>query len=195
MTCAVWSSRELRIFLQCCASHSKVMAISVAPTVLGSLVRLCRLNHGNFNDWRNLFEMRLQCLSIATNVVLKGEVMETRVSDRIRKARRKAGLSQLQAAELLGIHRGTFGHWERGGGHLPTSANLLRLAQTLDVSYEWLATGHGHMQDHPLDSEMPAVRLDCFAQSEQEESLLRSFRKLTAARRKTLVDLIEVHAS
>lgn len=69
--------------------------------------------------------------------------MDDHVSDRIRKARRTADLTQSQAAQALGVHRGTFGHWERGGGHLPTSANLLHLGQTLDVSYEWLATGHG----------------------------------------------------
>lgn len=108
--------------------------------------------------------------------------MDDHVSDRIRKARRTADLTQSQAAQALGVHRGTFGHWERGGGHLPTSANLLHLGQTLDVSYEWLATGHGDMQGLSIDSEIPAVRLDCFAQSEQEESLLRSFRKLTAAK-------------
>lgn len=121
--------------------------------------------------------------------------METRVSDRIRKARRKAGLTQSQAARLLDVHRGTFGHWERGKGHLPTSTNLLRLAQGLGVNYEWLATGHGRMQDGPTDNGIPAVRLDCFAQSEQEESLLHGFRKLTAARRRTLVDLMDGHAS
>lgn len=47
------------------------------------------------------------------------------------------------------------------------------------------------MQDRSIDNEIPAVRLDCFAQSEQEESLLRSFRQLTTRKRKTFIKLME----
>lgn len=119
--------------------------------------------------------------------------MKVQLSDRIRMARRKSGLSQSKAAQVLVVHRGTVGHWERGAGHLPTSANLMQLAVLLAVSYEWLATGRGSMQ---LSSdEVPAVRLDCFAQSDDEEQLLLAFRKLPPHRRKAIVDLTRSGAS
>lgn len=114
--------------------------------------------------------------------------MKVQLADRIRMARRQAGLSQSKAAQGLGVHRGTFGHWERGAGHAPTSANLLRLAMAMSVSYEWLATGRGSMQPASIEDDVPALRLDCFAQSEDEEQLLLAFRKLPWQRRKAIVN-------
>ena len=119
--------------------------------------------------------------------------MEIQFADRIRMARRSAGLSQSKAAQALNVDRGTVGHWERGAGHRPTSGNLMQLAVLMAVSYEWLATGRGSMQ---LSSdEVPAVRLDCFAQSDDEEALLLAFRKLPAHRRKAVVDLARSDAN
>lgn len=111
--------------------------------------------------------------------------MKTQLADRIRKARYAAGLSQSKAADLLLVHRGTFGHWERGAGHEPTSANLMLLAQLLDVSYEWLATGRGSMQ--MVAEEVSAVRLDFFARSNEEEQLLLALRKLPESRHPAVV--------
>lgn len=105
------------------------------------------------------------------------------LSDRIRLARRLAGLSQSAASRLLYVHRGTFGHWERGAGHLPTSANLLRLANVFNVSFEWLATGRGAMSSGAAcvaDQRAPGVAGD-------EEHLLRVFRQLPAPCRRAVV--------
>lgn len=107
------------------------------------------------------------------------------LADRIRKARRVAGLSQAQAAKILAVHRGTFGHWERGAGHVPSSANLMSLAVLMAVPYEWLATGRGAMQLSSDD--VPVVRLDCVALSEDEEQLLLAFRNLPWQRRKAIL--------
>ncbi|MGH8601434.1 MAG: helix-turn-helix transcriptional regulator [Gammaproteobacteria bacterium] len=112
--------------------------------------------------------------------------MQKQLADRIRMARRTAGLSQSRVAALLVVHRGTVGHWERGAGHRPTNANLMQLAVLTAVSYEWLATGRGSMQIS--SNEVPAVRLDCFAQTEAEEQLLLAYRKLPERNRPALVD-------
>lgn len=112
------------------------------------------------------------------------------IADRIREGRRLAGLTQSQAAGALGVHRGTLGHWERGEGHRPTSKNLARLAEAFDVNYEWLATGRGLPRGLPLDA-IPAVRLDCFAHSEEEELLLEAFRKLSPERQRAVLKLVE----
>ena len=114
--------------------------------------------------------------------------MVEQLSDRIRKARRSARLSQSQAAQQLDVHRGTYGHWERGNGHQPTSTNLLRLAMVLGVAYEWLATGRGTANLASDDDEVPALRLACFVQCEVEEKLLLALRKLPARKRSELLD-------
>ena len=108
------------------------------------------------------------------------------LADRIRLARRLTGLSQSGASRLLEVHRGTFGHWERGAGHRPTSANLLRLAEAFNVSYEWLATGRGTMAqagaNEPAAAERPVVH--------DEEQLLHLFRCLSVQRRYAVVRFV-----
>lgn len=114
--------------------------------------------------------------------------MNEQLADRLRIARRKAGFSQSTAAQGLGVHRGTVGHWERGAGHLPSSGNLMQYAVLMSVSYEWLATGRGSMQVSAKEAdEVPALRLDCFARSEEEEQLLLAFRRLPERRREAIL--------
>lgn len=113
--------------------------------------------------------------------------MDKHLADRIRMARRLAGLTQSKAAQLLLVHRGTFGHWERGAGHQPTSANLLRLALILTVSYEWLATGRGSMRISS-GNDVATERPDCIALSEGEEQLLLAVRRLPRHRRLSVIE-------
>ena len=117
--------------------------------------------------------------------------MELTVADRIRVARRRARLSQTQAALAIGVHRGTFAHWERGGGHLPNARNVIELAKTLQVSHDWLMTGRGTMEPEPV--EFSAVRLDCFARSIDEERWLAAFRRLPPPLRQDWIKRVEVH--
>lgn len=116
--------------------------------------------------------------------------MELTVADRIRVARRRARLSQTQAAIAIGVHRGTFAHWERGGGHLPNAANVIQLAKTLKVSHDWLMTGRGSMDPEPV--EFSAVRLQCFARSIDEERWLEAFRRLPPTLRQDWIRRVEV---
>ena len=116
--------------------------------------------------------------------------MELTVADRIRVARRRARLSQTQAANAIGVHRGTFAHWERGGGHLPNANNVIQLAKILKVGHDWLMTGRGSMDPEPVDHS--AVRLDCFARSLDEERWLEAFRSLPPTSRQDWMRRVEV---
>ncbi|MGH8370258.1 MAG: helix-turn-helix domain-containing protein [Gammaproteobacteria bacterium] len=62
---------------------------------------------------------------------------------RIRQARLKAGLSQQQLAEMLGVTRSACNQWETEKGPAPKRGRLDELANILGVSFEWLATGKG----------------------------------------------------
>jgi transcriptional regulator with XRE-family HTH domain len=110
------------------------------------------------------------------------------LADRIRKARRFARLTQSQAAQQVDVHRGTYGHWERGNGHQPTSTNLLKLAVVLGVGYEWLATGRGPACLAPTEEEVPALRLNCFVQCDEEERLLLALRSLPTRKRSAVLN-------
>ena len=116
--------------------------------------------------------------------------MELTVADRIRVARRRARLSQTQAAIAIGVHRGTFAHWERGGGHLPNAGNVIQLAKILKVGHDWLMTGRGLMDPEPVETS--AVRLECFARSIDEERWLEAFRRLPPTSRQDWMRRVEV---
>src|SRR3546814_1150338 len=65
-------------------------------------------------------------------------------AQRIRLARRTAGLSQAQLALELGVQRSAVSHWEAQRGK-PSMNHLRQLALLTGVQFEWLATGRGAM--------------------------------------------------
>lgn len=59
---------------------------------------------------------------------------------RLRDARKRAGLTQVRLAKELGVAEGAVNAWERDQ-RLPETANLMRLAELLDVSTDYLLLG------------------------------------------------------
>lgn len=59
---------------------------------------------------------------------------------RLRDARKRAGLTQVQLAKAVGIDESGLNAWERGG-RLPETQSLVRLSETLDVSIDYLLRG------------------------------------------------------
>jgi transcriptional regulator with XRE-family HTH domain len=55
------------------------------------------------------------------------------LSEAIRAARRRAGLSQAELAELLGVRQSSVSQWERGSTK-PSTVHLLALASALHCS-------------------------------------------------------------
>ena len=70
---------------------------------------------------------------------MSDESLERRplVAERIREARKLAGLSQTQVAAMLGLHRPSVSEIEAGNRRV-TAAELSRLAEIFDVSVAWL---------------------------------------------------------
>jgi transcriptional regulator with XRE-family HTH domain len=55
------------------------------------------------------------------------------LSEAIRAARRRAGLSQVELAELLGVRQSSVSQWERGST-MPSTVHLLALTAALKCS-------------------------------------------------------------
>ncbi len=72
------------------------------------------------------------------------------IGARIREARARRGLSQTKLAQLLGIPPQNVSDWERGVV-TPSSKNLKKLAEVLEVSLDWLITGKGSPE--PVEGE------------------------------------------
>ena len=74
------------------------------------------------------------------------------IANRIREARKLAGLSQGQVAKLLGMHRPTISEIESGNRNV-SAEELSRFAEVYDVGIEWLS-GHGAESLDPHDDRL-----------------------------------------
>ncbi len=115
---------------------------------------------------------------------------------RIRLARRHAGLSQQQLADMVGVQRSAVSHWESSQAKNPSVEHLRQFAMVTQVQFEWLVTGRGAMalsNDVRLDSVPTAEAL--LVDEPIELRLLHAFRDVSAQSRVSLVDIIEQLAS
>lgn len=112
---------------------------------------------------------------------------------RIRLARRAAELTQAEVAAAIGVGRSAVAQWECAQGSRPSTAHLEALAKSLRCSFEWLATGRGQ-RELRFDSDegaQAAVQLHVFAQDDDEERVLRTFRRLDGTDREIVLTLAD----
>jgi transcriptional regulator with XRE-family HTH domain len=65
------------------------------------------------------------------------------IGRRLHRARTSAGLTQQDLASRAGVEQVTISRYEGGRVESPTVPNVVRLADALGVSIEWLTTGRG----------------------------------------------------
>lgn len=68
--------------------------------------------------------------------------MAETLADRLRQAREKAGLTQAEAAGLVGITRQTVSQYE-GGESMPRVDYAVAIARAAKWMVEWIVTGEG----------------------------------------------------
>jgi len=112
--------------------------------------------------------------------------------ERIRLARRAAGMSQSQLAQAVGVQRSAVSHWEAPLGKNPSVSHLREIALVAGTQFEWLATGRGEM---PLSKDM---QLDSIATAEAlliedplEFRLVEAFRAAPLRTRLSLLEVME----
>ena len=111
---------------------------------------------------------------------------------RIRLARRHAGLSQAALGAAVGVQRSAVGHWEAAQGKFPSMAHLRELALVTGVQFEWLATGRGKMGlslDTAMDSVAAADAL--LVDDPLELRLIAAFREAPTRSKAPLVEVAE----
>lgn len=111
---------------------------------------------------------------------------------RIRLARRHAGLSQAALGAAVGVQRSAVGHWEAAQGKFPSMAHLRELALVTGVQFEWLATGRGKMGlslDTAMDSVAAADAL--LIDDPLELRLIAAFREAPTRSKAPLVEVAE----
>ncbi len=111
---------------------------------------------------------------------------------RIRLARRHAGLSQAALGSAVGVQRSAVGHWESTQGKFPSMSHLREVALVTGVQFEWLATGRGKMNlsaDTAMDSVAAAEAV--LVDDPLELRLIRAFREAPARAKAPLVEVAE----
>jgi transcriptional regulator with XRE-family HTH domain len=102
------------------------------------------------------------------------------LAERIRDARTRVGLSQVELAKKCGIAAPSINQLESGKSKSMRQATLLRMAKAVGQSPEWLAFGNGSLSELP-----PTSRNSTF-----EQEFLADFRRLSATERKVVVRMV-----
>ena len=58
-------------------------------------------------------------------------------SEKLKKCRKNAGLTQVEMADAIGVHPNTFRKWE-SGERIPNASKLIDIARASGTSVEWL---------------------------------------------------------
>ena len=100
-------------------------------------------------------------------------------SERLKDLRKQAGLTQVDVAERLGISQPAYASWERGVKK-PTQENLVKIAQILNVSVDYLVGNSEEITDE-LDNIELLLRMNLKGLAEKEKETFR----------KELIDFLE----
>lgn len=108
---------------------------------------------------------------------------------RIRTARIRAGLSQADLAQHIGVSRTAVANWESSKSRTrPSSGRLEAISHLAGVSWEWLATGRGSAA--VSDDSVLAADAD-LVEDPIERRLLQLFRQGTDKYKRALMALLE----
>ena len=102
---------------------------------------------------------------------------------RLIKIRREKKLSQQALADLIGVSRSALAQWETDMSR-PSLDNLRKIAEILDISFEWLATGRGN--------QYITVSNDEISDDELDNEINRMLLRLNTRHKKALLDVIKV---
>ncbi|WP_302171896.1 helix-turn-helix domain-containing protein [uncultured Streptococcus sp.] len=92
-------------------------------------------------------------------------------SERLKNLRKKVGLTQVDVAGKLGISQQAYASWERGVKK-PTQDNLVKIAQILNVSVDYLV-GTSQETSDELDNIELLFRMNSKGLTEEEKEIFK----------------------
>ena len=94
-------------------------------------------------------------------------------SERLKNHRKQAHLTQVDVAEKLGISQPAYASWERGAKK-PTQDNLVKIAQVLNVSIDYLVgNSDEHLKEDELDNVELLFRMNSNGLTEEEKAIFK----------------------
>lgn len=92
-------------------------------------------------------------------------------SERLKELRKQAHLTQVELANKLGIVQSSYADWERGKKK-PTQDNLVKIAQVLNVSVDYLV-GNSEEKADELDNIELLFRMNSKGLTKEEKEIFR----------------------
>lgn len=92
-------------------------------------------------------------------------------AERLKELRKQAHLTQVELAKLLGIGQSSYADWERGKKK-PTQENLVKIAQVLNVSIDYLV-GNSEEKSDKLDNIELLFRMNSKGLTEKEKEIFK----------------------
>lgn len=94
-------------------------------------------------------------------------------SERLKNLRKQAHLTQVDVAEKLGISQPAYASWERGIKK-PTQENLVKIAQILNVSIDYLVgNSDENLKEDELDNVELLFRMNSNGLTEEEKIIFK----------------------
>lgn len=92
-------------------------------------------------------------------------------AERLKELRKQSHLTQVELAKRLGIGQSSYADWERGKKN-PTQENLVKLAQILNVSVDYLV-GNTEDKEDRLDNIEILFRMNSKGLTEEEKKVFK----------------------
>ena len=92
-------------------------------------------------------------------------------AERLKELRKQAHLTQVELAKRLGIGQSSYADWERGKKK-PTQENLVKIAQILNVSVDYLV-GNSEEKSDELDNIELLFRMNSKGLTEKEKEIFK----------------------
>ena len=93
-------------------------------------------------------------------------------AERLKKLRKQVKLTQAQIAKKLDISQQAYASWERGAKK-PTQENLVKIAQVLNVSVDYLVGNSEEKKEDELDNVEFLFRMNSKGLTEKEKEIFK----------------------
>ena len=103
------------------------------------------------------------------------------LTTRILCSRKDKKLSQQALADLIGVSRSALAQWETAMSS-PSLENLRKMAESLHVSFEWLATGRGNQYLH-----QPG---DMVSDDDVDDEIISQLHRMTVMKKRAILNVM-----
>ncbi|MDB2384309.1 helix-turn-helix domain-containing protein [Endozoicomonas sp.] len=101
---------------------------------------------------------------------------------RILRSRKEKKLSQQALADLIGVSRSALAQWETQMSS-PSLRNLRKMAEILEVSFEWLATGRGN--------QYISAPTDTICDTDLDHEITRSLNQIDLKKKRAILNILK----